>query len=47
MDRGICLVDASTERGVCFMLRLDDFTANAVKSGLVPSEVLTWVPSSA
>jgi serine/threonine protein kinase len=41
MDRGSSLVDASTERGVCFMLRLDDFTANAVKSGLVPSEVLT------
>ena len=42
MDRGTGLVDASThERGVCFMLRLDDFTANVVKSGLVPPEVLT------
>jgi eukaryotic-like serine/threonine-protein kinase len=35
------LVRFSTERGVQIMLRLEDFTANAVKSGLVPPEVLS------
>ena len=27
------------------MLRLDDFTANVAKSGLVPPEVVTYVQS--